>query len=1226
MGVLGYIAGTLLAPNLAGYLITRKLTKLGEKNLIKEIEKKISKFNRAFDDKEVDSNYFIEFLKQKDINVAIFDRVFNTFNSENDDYTALSVSLANEAIEFVNIRKETHGHPHVKCPKDFEAYFIVVFGILLEIRVSILGLGGQALASTIADSLIISEKNVTQTITEVLGENSLLEEKIEEVVSLIDSGKYREFDETIEEIFDTVTTMSKEQRTKLLFQKARKAINTNDYDRLPSIKKNISRYNSNSRYIDEIDYWLGCHKSDAVKVDLAIDRLRVKGISDEDLNLKKTNFKLMKGNYDYVMQEILNESNVMYSKYTPHASAYFQVGIVYAIKCQFDMAIESFKQALDKEYNIAYEYNYIMTRVALLFSKNDKVDEMMKKEAKQLSIEVEKVRFYIENREKEERLHYWWNYLNLLGIFDYSKVIKKFDEIEIDLLNEDPISIIVSEAFCLNKDFSSALPFLEKIWHLDSLFLLRLLHVYSELDKWERIDEFFKKDISNLLDADGNIFFYKVELLQHQDDLESAVEVIKNEGAMYNTKIWFLKRVLQFSYENELTALHDEFKIRVVENLESIKSETRINLAKVLFNQHEFELVRVVLEPVYNENQEAIEMYIQSFGEINPNGDNFEALRDTVKELYKGGNCSKCILQAKFYIEFFTNRFNDAMESIIEYREKIARDTFYNINLVQNIIFGCLDYDASEEIRYLVNIDVLKYHIMAAQYLGYKGRWHEAKALLSSSFYMYTEQIKEEEISGFLKVYFINMHQDNGKVEYSRACDDSVILLENTNGESKNICIQSNDSVVRRNGEEKLGCINYKSSSDEALVLKATAKKGAEILFDDCKYKVKDIINIHTYHFRCFLNRILVEFPDNKTLIKVTGKSIEELIKNVSDIMATSQKNIMKKLEFYNFEIETGVPITYLSGMDCGKYFETVNYLLNNKDQKFYSSYSTKEVQDSKYVLTISSIFILNNLGVLDKLKSIKDKLCITPSMKLFIRKGLDDSIKYDAVVSTAFLDDNDKFRMVESTEYNKECKRKFWTELLLLVNTLEVIKPESINNILYDKLHELIDISEFEAIGVAKEKACTLVCDDMFITKISESMISPNFSLNAIGLLHNEKLLSFDELLNVVLTASQYKIINCVNHIILFDIYIDLVKNYGTEVFNTNYPIIEEIFDTLFNESTQGFNANLYQKFIEYVYENGKMSAFLYKLLVKPLGFKPYEEFIEDSFRNLRIEFETVD
>jgi ribosomal protein L9 len=119
----------LIAPNFAGYLLSKGLTNRAEKKLIKEIEDIVTEFNRKFDDTEVDSNYFVDFLEQNKISDTIIQRVFNAYKTLKEDYEAISKKLVKEAVEFVNIKKDKFKHTHVKKPSDFEEYFSELFEI-----------------------------------------------------------------------------------------------------------------------------------------------------------------------------------------------------------------------------------------------------------------------------------------------------------------------------------------------------------------------------------------------------------------------------------------------------------------------------------------------------------------------------------------------------------------------------------------------------------------------------------------------------------------------------------------------------------------------------------------------------------------------------------------------------------------------------------------------------------------------------------------------------------------------------------------------------------------------------------------------------------------------------------------------------------------------------------------------------------------------------------------
>ncbi|WP_346936039.1 hypothetical protein [Clostridium sp.] len=167
MSFLGYIAGSLIAPNFAGYLISKGLTNREENKLIQEIDEKVSEFNRKFDDTEVDSNYFVEFLEQSNVGNSIIDRVFHVYKTSKDDYNSLSKDLAKEAIDFVNLKKDKFKHQHVKRASDFEDYFSELFEVLVDFRESLLSIKDKAMVSIIDESVNRVERNVNRNIEEL---------------------------------------------------------------------------------------------------------------------------------------------------------------------------------------------------------------------------------------------------------------------------------------------------------------------------------------------------------------------------------------------------------------------------------------------------------------------------------------------------------------------------------------------------------------------------------------------------------------------------------------------------------------------------------------------------------------------------------------------------------------------------------------------------------------------------------------------------------------------------------------------------------------------------------------------------------------------------------------------------------------------------------------------------------------------------------------------------
>ncbi|WP_214809044.1 hypothetical protein [Exiguobacterium sp. s144] len=174
MSFLAYIAGTLIAPNIADYFLSRGLTNKEEKKLIKEIEDKVSEFNRKFDDTEVDSKHFVDFLEQDHISNKIIQRIFNAYNNSRENYKEMSKELGIEAVEFVNFKKDKYKQAHIKKTDNFEEYFSELFDVLVDFRESLLSIKDKAVLSIVDESISKLEDNFVKSIEEKFSPEPLL--------------------------------------------------------------------------------------------------------------------------------------------------------------------------------------------------------------------------------------------------------------------------------------------------------------------------------------------------------------------------------------------------------------------------------------------------------------------------------------------------------------------------------------------------------------------------------------------------------------------------------------------------------------------------------------------------------------------------------------------------------------------------------------------------------------------------------------------------------------------------------------------------------------------------------------------------------------------------------------------------------------------------------------------------------------------------------------------
>lgn len=1216
MSVLGYIAGTLIVPNLADYFISKGIVNNIEERVMQEIKIEITEFNYFFEDTEVDSQYFVDFLKSKDISKFILDRVFASFDSVSIRYDNLSKDIAKEAIEYVNLNKKANGHPAVKKPELFEKYFINLFNSLINIRNSKLSMNEKFLVSTIDDSIKDTEHALTEKIEQSIGRNILLNEKIIDIENLIDRMYLSDAEEEISNIFEYVNNINLEQRVQLLFHKARIYIDTDDRKKIENLKNKIKSLDDNSKYYHEINYLIACKDENLNGIKQAITALKKLGIEDYKLQLKELHYKLMQNDYDSVLEVLTNECGEIKEIFIDESKAYYYLGIINLNQGKFREAYKLLEKAMEIKYHIAYEYNCVTAKTMNFFHEVRDLpifDSSLRNKAEKLALNHERIQYFIKDLEVEIRLRYWCNYLHLKMLINPEDLLSKIDDIDKDLKDKEPIIAMISEAHYLLEHYSESIPYLERVWNLNPIFLMRLCNCYKLTKKWRELSAILKKAEIENFDEEGIIFFYLIEIDEKNGNINNAIEKIEKEGERYQSKPWFISRVIRFSLKHDKPELIEKFVGIALNYQNTFSLNDRLDISNVILETNFKSVVRELLEKDYKESEEGIALFLNSFGEVNPNNHLFTELKRIVMILYNNGVESRSVLSHKFLIEFTTAKYHDAYMTIQKYGEKVDKDEFYHLNNVQVVIHGSIEADVSSSVNYLLETSKLIFHIMAAQYFSHSGRWEETKRTLLQSFYKFSGSISEEETAGFVKIYLMNTHHHNTKVNFENVHDNTVVTLRNSNGQEKKYSLHSYEFLIEKEGEEKFGCFNYTVSNDVSLILKAVGTVGDYVELAGETYEVVEVLDINTFYFRYFLDKLSSDYPNNKDVIKISGKSPEELVGRMKKLIIKGKEDAETRLSLYNFEIEIGTPISYIFGKEPERYLDTIKFLLNNENEKLYSSYSSENIHDQKYILTISSLIIINELGYLERLNEIKGKIFIADSVKSFVRKGMKDAIKNSQLEgTTAFIDDDSNFKLYENSDTEKKNRNVFWTQILASMNQFKEVKAQQYENQYYDVLYEIIDVSDFDSIFLTSSVGGLLVTDDLFMSKINVSIGEFKNTLNAVGLLYSEKLISINELVEITEILSCKKVINCINHVMLFEIYVHLVCQYGREGFDELYSTTEKIFYNLFNESVIENHKELFHRFRELVSKENLITPLLFNLMIRPLDSGPYSNLIK--------------
>lgn len=1238
MAIIEYITGTLIAPNLAGYLINNSLTKIEEKTLSQNIKDILLKFNVKYIDTEIDSDYFKDYINQIKLDEVIYGKVFMLYKIEKDSYDCVIKQLVDNAAFYMHTKKPLENNLELKRKLTIEDFFKGLFEAMVDIRVSILGIKEKAMVATMVDALKQTNKDINsnvemaknaiidvkENIDNALGDNYSLDVQIAEIKKMVDKGEYTEVENNISNVFELQTSISKKQRVELIFQRVRCYVNKGEWDQISALRNKIEHLDSNSTYIDYIDYYVAFRNNDSVGIQSSISNMRNKGVEQYKLDLLQTGFYIEKSMYDEALNVLLNEAGDLKAQYKDKDEANSQLGIIYLDQGQFRLAKKYLNLALEIRYTINYDYNYNTAEIMSFMEKIKNVyviNQEMTNEARLLLGNLKRMESFVRNCNFTLRLQHWRNYCMLIGICDIENLDISINKLEPDVANHESIAIVCGECFYLQKEYVKAIPYLEKTWALNEVFLMRLCDSYKRSNKLQELEELFKVIPNDMYDKEGIIFSFKIELLIKNGNSTEAIELIKRSKDRYANSPYFINKVLEIAYEYNEYDVYEEYILHLKEYGQEFDIDDKITISRVLYKQGKQIEVRQLLENIYLDNNDALELYLASYGEVNSSDSLFNEFKNIVLSTYDKGYRVRYLLICKFNIEFNMERYGDAIHTLEEYKEGEGEDSFYCVNIIQCVTLGRLEKDVSNQAEELIKMNILRYHIVVAQYYAYICRWDKAKEILLSSFYRYSDQIGEEEISAFVIIHLNNIQHESDEVEYKQVKDNSTVLLKSCDGKFIRYAIHDSKCMLQRNEETKFECINIKNTCDDGLILKANGRVGGKIVFKGKEYTVVEIVSFDTYLFRYCMAKLEIKYPDNKSIIRISSDTPEGLVKEMRRFLQDDNKGTKAKLDYYNFGTNTGTPLMYLSGKNIDRYLETIYYLLNDKVQPFFSVSSCSIREGNKYVLTSSSLVILNALGYLDRLDEIANRIYVVSDLKNLIRTGITEAIKYaDTVVSTAFLDADTKFRMSEVTDEIKNFKKNFWSQILVALSKFNEQKDTVFDPEIYDILHEIVDISEFEAMETARTNEMIFVCDDLFISKINNGLSNHGQAVNAVGLLFTEKLISIEELIKVIKDLTEKRVVNCINHSMLFDIYCDLISTDQQDAFEKKFKDVKQIFDNMLNTEVRGYYITVYEAFRDQVIANGKMNIVLYELVREGLGLKPVNQLIVEAANNVGI------
>ncbi|PEE25871.1 hypothetical protein CON95_00280 [Bacillus toyonensis] len=1213
-GFIGRVASSLSIKLITSAIGKQKL-KIEEKMKIKNIQVKISDFNRRFDNTELDTYTFQKHIESKEIEDKIYERVFEGKDSKFGTIQDFKIFLAQEAVQNVNNTYKKMKRSKIHNEEIFYEYFSELVEELIDIRNNILSWDSLVQVAIIKDAMQENHDQILQELKKLRQHNIFADDKIEHIKNQIDRYKLDEVEKELSDVLEAQDLLSNSQREEVYYQKARISVLTNKYEQLGPLKDKIHRINSESKYILEIDYELACYQKDERSFSTLIEKFKKHRYSDEQLLLKEIHFHIM-SNMFYKAKELLVVEGELRSELKEYHNAYGYLGIIFLQNNDSHKAQQTFNKAFELQSNIIYKYNTLVAQRALLMEEVQKGKEGLESELTEIISELKEIQYITKFFSQKELIEFWVVLVSLLIIKNPKEALIELDYIHAHIKKEKDIQSLFADVYYLNQMYQQAKEILLKIWDYNQNNIIKLLFIYDIERKWESIIEKY-----NLLKNDEHIsnpVIYTLNLKAryklhgYSNVKQDIIHLIQKERD--NSLIIWME-CLRIVLENE-----DEGLFRkVMANIDSAKNYiSNIDLffiAQLLLDFKKNENAREILDDKIESDKQLLELYFNSYRDILGENQETHLAYEKVKLNYSKGIRFNTLMSFKIDIEIIFKNWRKAKESLLEYRNLFGIDTYYAYNMITSSINRKEYGDLEDEINHLLSTQNPDMQLLVAFLKSHQEKWSEAQNLALKALYTSHDKLSKEILMNFLRLFFANTEKTD-EVNYNRVKNDSVVFLKNENGIRK-VAIHQNKGIIKKAGEVIFDCENYPYDDYRSLILKSEGEIGEKIEFLNEEYEVSNILNLFTYMFRLCLEKVQNDYPNHDNFITYSFSEPEEIINDIEMILKNEERENAKLLEYYDFGVETGVPISYLSGKNITSYAEMLIFLLNHKRQHLFtgevSIYNNKN--DNQYVLSISSLLLLANFGLMGKLKKIMNRCYVSPEVIRCIEVGMQDADKHSKVSSAVLrLNEDGQLSKEIYNEEGKKARRRFWSEIRRELSNFTEVKVDIDELELYNLVSGITLDVDIESIELSRKTDRIFVCDDLFIRKLHHGVTNGNNTTNFIGLLISEKLVTYPELISIVLKLVKAKYLYALNSNIILD-YCEWLFSLEKQSDRETYlEKLKDVFYYIYNEDSLPYYAEFHKEIIKGAMKKGIRPIFLYELMKEPLKLKPFNEFIAEQ------------
>jgi hypothetical protein len=1220
MSILGEVA-LGISKALVSNLASKVIINYNDKKAIERIRLQISDFNRKYDNTEIDTNTFQQFLNSSDLVDKIYTRVFESYKTDGESILVFKVKIAENAIESINQFYEKYSRV-IKDKNIFFDYFNDLVDSFIEIRDNVLSFQTGIQTAIITDKVVENTQQLTDRIelefAKAKEDNIFAEDKINKIVEIINQNKFNLAEQELSEILESLHLLSISQREFVYYQKARILIITNKYSKLKDIIKKIERINSNSKYIAEINFHIACKTQDKKLFDESLRRFQLHNYSAEKILLKKVNFELGLGNNDIAFEMITLDGELL-NDLQEHPEAHYYYGILQTKKGDFNKAYNEYTKAFELSGKVVYKYNALITNSTILLdersSRTDGSNEFLDSVEKTI-IELIEVRYLIENFSYEEEKYYWMFVINLLLILNPKKALEELKNIDNKFDNDKLIRSIKADVYFKNFMDSEAKEILEELWDYLPVNTISLFFILAKKGDWEGILLKYNKIEDDETKKNPHVVSLYFKAKNELEGLSSTRNEIIDLLKANEKSIYFLRYVLEtaLSYED------DELLAILLDILNSNKAsffDEELGFIGELLNEYSlYEETRKLVEGRIEDSESLLSLYVQTFRDLDNLNEITGTAYEKVKTLYSNGCRFKGLLQFKAKLENKLSIPRKVIQTLEEYKSIFGIDDFYSYYYVASKLEKGEHKGLNEETEFLLNTNNPSFHQLVSFLKAKQGNWDEAKNLAINAIYL-SDGIPEKDILvNYITFHFSNIDKAKEEVTLDEIVCETVVTIK-SNDNVRNIAIHNHGRFLGNSGEVKFGLENYLPDDVISLILTSLGKKGEVIKLDDGEYEVINIVSLEAYFFNYCLSKLQEDYPDDEYFIANSAQNPEELFEKMKKNMESVKESRNQQLEYYNFALEIGMPISFLSGNNIDSYSEMIISLLNHKNQHFYAGEVTV-YENREYVLSLSSIIVLATFGMLKKLEMISNKCVITTNVEKSIIDGIKESQKHAKVTSGVLsLNDAGKLQMYSYNEDDKKNRKLFWTEILTALSKINKVEVQIEDNSVYEIIAKYLLDEDISSIELSRESKRVLVCDDLFIRKLHHGVTGTSETTNVVGLILSEGLATFEEFIELILKLVRCEYLYPLNESVIINLIYWVLSLKEEKQRDLYFSKLKEIFLCIFDNVSSQFYMEMLQKLIRENENFGIPISLIYDLVYEPLKLKPLNDIVIEKSKD---------